>query len=197
MAGRPSKLNKERVDLIDQALRAGGSIANAAARAHIAPATYHEWQSRGLAALEEADWDLDAIEGKERPYAEFADTVIRARQDWELSSVAQIMRAGHGQPYEKVTTSTKEMWVWTNKDAGEGHKETLTDTRIERGVTYDWRALFELLRARNPKEYGRLTRTEISGPEGAPIEMMNVEDEAAAALAKVDDLTARRNRKAG
>lgn len=183
--GRPSKLTPERVERIDQALRAGAPVDVAASRGGIHPATFYDWAARGAAALEIVDHDLDAVLEAERPYAEFSDTVTRARHDWELGRLAQIQQAATGRPY-KITT--------TKQVLRDGEIVTLTETR--EGVEYDWRADAWLLERRNPQTYGKVWRTEVTGADGGPVQI-GVDDAAAEAEALVDELASRRARKAG
>ena len=182
----PSKMNAERTERIRQAILAGGSVDDAASRGNVSSSTYYEWAARGRAALEATDQDLDAVSDDDRPFAEFAETVDRARHDWELSQVAQIQHAGQGRPYETII----EKQVLTKTG------EIVTLTEIRRGIEHDWRALAWILEHRNPRVYGRATRVEHSGPEGAPIEV-NVDDLVARAEVAIDELAARRERQAG
>ena len=183
---RPTKLTPERMERIRQALIAGAPVGVAASHGGIAPSTFHTYNARGKAALEAADYDLDRVDTVDRPYAEFHDTTTRARHEWELGRVANIARAGSGRPY--TTTITKQTLT---KD---GEIVTLTETR--EGVEYDWRADAWLLERRNPQVYGKLYRAEVTGADGAPIEV-TVEDLVARAEAAVDELADRRQRKAG
>lgn len=183
--GRPSKLTAERQERIVQALRAGAPIGVAASRGGIHPSTYHEWDARGRAALERADHDPDRLDTVDRPYAEFSETVTRARHEWELGRLAEIQYAGTGRPYE--VTVTKEV---IHKDTG----EVVTLTEVRRGVEVDWRAAAWLLERRNPQVYGKVYRAEVTGPEGAAIEV-TVDDLVARAEAAVDELATRRQRR--
>ena len=162
--GRPTLCTPERTERIRQALIAGAPIGVAASRGPIAEGTFHEWHARGRAALETHNHDRTIIpaDHKERPFAEFAEATTRARHEWELGRLAHIAQAGHGHPY-KVTV-TKDV---LRKD---GTVVTLTETRegVEPG---DWRADAWLLERRKPHEYGRLTRTWLSGPDDQPIEV--------------------------
>lgn len=195
MAGRPTKLNEERTELIRQALLAGAPIGVAASRGGIAPRTYHEWEARGRAALERADHELERVDTVDAPFAQFAQTVTRARHEWELGTLGQIALTGRGRPYRETTTKSEQRIV-TNVETGQPETITLTTVTTKEGVEHDWRADAWLLERRNPQVYGKVYRAEVTGPEGAAIEV-TVEDLVARGEAAADELAARRERRAG
>lgn len=185
--GAPSKLTEERVGRIREALLAGAPTEVAAARAGIHRDTFFAWQARGLAALQTAGMDLDLVPEADRPFSDFADTVTRARSDWELGRLAQIQQAGVGRPYTKTRTRSWDQVVTLKDENGKNVNQvvTMTDTTVEEGLEYDWRADAWLLERRNPQRYGRQTKLEVQGE-------IKIEALADEADALVDELAARR-----
>lgn len=175
-----SMLTPERTERIRQALLVGASIGTAAARGGIHRATYHEWETRGRTALEEANGEIEAVAESERRYADFHDTVTRAIHDFELGRLVQIAQAGRGKPYRRTSTRTWDQVVSVKGEDGKNTQQvvTMTDVRVEEGEEYDWRADAWLLERRNPQEYGRATRLELTGKDGGPIEVVSSLDKA-------------------
>lgn len=161
---RPSSLTPERSERIRQALLSGAPITVAASRGGVAEKTYHRWASRGRAALEAVEWDLSEVPEADRIYGEFCQTVTRAIHDWELGRLALIQQAGQGRPYTKTRTRTWDQIVTLKDEDGNRTQQVvrLTDTTVEEGVEYDWRADAWLLERRHPDTYGRMTRMEIA-----------------------------------
>lgn len=192
---RPSKLTAEVGEQIRQAILAGAPLRVAASHGRIHEATLHRYQARGLAALEAADWTIDDVPAADRPYCEFYETVEAARRQWELGQLAVIQRAAQGQaavgadgrPAPVIETETR-----TTYDAAGNMTGSVVIER--RGLKPDWRAALTVLERRIPQEYGKTLRAEVTGPEGAPIEM-RVEDLVARGEAAIDELRARRDRK--
>jgi hypothetical protein len=134
-AGRPSKLTPERSRRCFEALAAGASRRLAAQHAGIDLTTFERWMKR---------------RGEE--YANFAEGVVRAEEEAELSLVATAQRCALG---GAVLT-----------------RETVTrpdGTRIvhETFAPPDGRLAVEILARRFPREWGRLDRIELSIKERA------------------------------
>ncbi len=188
--GRPTKLNAERTELVRRALLAGAPNAVAASHAGLSERSYYEYDARGQAALELADHNFDAVPDDERLFAQFSQIVREAHDEWELGRIAQIERAGMGREWKKVRTVTHDRLI-------DGKVVTFTTTTIEEGVDYDWKADAWLLERRNPGRWGRVTRTELSGPEGGAIPMapMNLDAAESEAAGLVDEFTEKRNKR--
>lgn len=186
--GASSKLTVERRDRICEALLAGASVQLACSRGKIHHDTHYQWLHRGEAALVAADHDLAKVPEAERHYSEYSEAVTYARDAWELSQVALVQRAAVAEPYKRTRETVKY-----DKQGKVTERTVVTEEGVDRG---DWRAAFELLRARKPQEYGRLTRTlEITGKDDGPIEVATPEEIAERARAKVIELAARRERR--
>lgn len=183
--GPRSKLNALTQQRVVTAVRAGASFEIAASQGRISVRTHHDWMARGRAVLEATDdGDPDQVADEvDRRFAVYARAVTQARDAWELTQVREIERAGDGIPYVKTRQQLTK----------DGEVVTLE----ERGVEHDWRARAWLLERRNPKRWGKVTRTELSGPEGKPMEIASVEDLEAEAAKLVDELSARRERRVG
>ncbi len=193
--GAPTKLTDDRVARIREALLAGAPSAVAAARGGIGSTAFYDWRAKGEAALALADHDLDQVPAETRPFAEFAETVTRARSDWELGRLAQIQQAGQGRPYRKTRTRTWDQVVTLKDENGKNVNQvvTMTDTTVEEGLEYDWRADAWLLERRNPTQYGRQTRVAVEGE----ITVEVTESLAEEADALVDELATRRAARGG
>lgn len=197
-SGRPSKLTDEVTQGVKEAILAGAPLHVAAAHARIHVATLHRYQSRGRAALDEADGDWALIPDGDRPFCDFYDAVEGARREWELGQLAVIQRAARGIPAtNRDGTQAPIIEVETRITYDADGNMTGKIVTERRGVKPDWRAAMTLLERRDPESYGRTTKTEITGAGGGPLEVTTVEDLAARATEQIDELLARRERKTG
>lgn len=146
-----------------------------------------EWtadQRAGLDDLEPDDADAlltDLVPEPDRPYWRFWLALTRARDIAEERLVDVVVQAATG--YDEVTVETREVLT---KD---GDIVTLTSTSTRH--VKDWRAGLAWLERSRPQEWGRYNRTELSGPDGGPIEIAGMEDARARGLALVSQLERR------
>lgn len=84
-SGRTTLLNKDRLDRVCSALRAGNTRRAAAAYAGIDDGTFLEWMRRGQGN--------DKVRPKTDLYAEFADAVKKAEAESEVALVATVRTA--------------------------------------------------------------------------------------------------------
>ncbi|MBW3601072.1 MAG: hypothetical protein KY434_00005 [Actinobacteria bacterium] len=96
--GRPTKLTPELAEPVVSTLRAGAYLVTAAAFASIDESTLHEWLARGR-----------GTHGRRRTarFAEFAESVARARAEAEVRSVDLVVRAG----VEHGDTASLRWWL--------------------------------------------------------------------------------------
>lgn len=90
---RPTKLTRKMATLIVQMLRAGNTVAAAAAVAGIRRGTLYEWLKRGARAREAADSSGARIPAEERVFAAFSADVERALAEAECEAVTRIRSA--------------------------------------------------------------------------------------------------------
>lgn len=83
--GRPSRLDKERVDSITSHVAEGKSVASAARMERIAPSTFYNWLDKAPESLPDDPTFDDA------PYAYLLDRFVRARGLGEDTYVRDIM----------------------------------------------------------------------------------------------------------
>lgn len=147
----------------------------------------NEWtadQRASLDDLDPADADallLDLVDETERPYWRFWQALTHARDVAEERLVDVVVQSATG--YDEVTIETREVLT---KD---GEIVTLTSTSTK--TIKDWRAALAWLERARPQEWGRYNRTELSGPDGGPIEIAGMEDARARGLALVAQLERR------
>jgi hypothetical protein len=180
---RPHKIDPESTAAICRAILDGASLQAAASHGRIHEATLHRYLARGKAALERADGDLERVDFVDRPFSEFCESVEAARKEWELGQLAIIHQAARG---ETTTTTVRD----------KNGEITSTVTVEKRGLRPDWRAALTLLERRNPREYGKTLRNEISGPDGGKIDM-TIDELVARGEAAADELARRRKRRLG
>lgn len=186
----------EPIATITQLLRAGEPQMHAQQQIGVANRTWHRWKKRGEEAL-----DVDDTHPRERPFREFYRLVSTASAEGLSARLLTVAHAATAHDENETITETKPVTVRTYNDQGKVVSEAIemhTTTRTIRRVgVYDWKAAQWLLEVGMPAIYGRAAqRVEVTGPDGAPIE---VDRDAAMAefLRQVDELEERRNRKTG
>jgi hypothetical protein len=180
---RPTLLTPDRAERIEQAVAAGNTVAASAAAVSITETTIINWMDRGrkerarLAQLPEGD-DPDPTTGeREGLYLAFLGRIEAARAAAEVQAVAIIRKAMSGWT---ETTTVEEQRV--GKD---GKVETVTKTTTAH--KFSWSAAAWWLERTRPAQYGRYTRTEVTGADGAPLIPADVEDLRARARQLVED----------
>jgi hypothetical protein len=167
--GRPGILTRERHKDIVGLVEAGNHMYTAAAAAGIGPSTLYQWLHLGREATA-AVAKGEPLTAQARAYAEFADAVVRARAIADARAVAVIERvmAGGSLISEEETV---------HPDGAVTTKRTYTPP--------DGRLALETVGRRSPDLWGRngVTRVEMTGADGGPIEVVE-ERTVAAALAE-------------
>ena len=124
------------------------------------------WIRRGQAERARLDelhpdgWTDKDVTKSEQIYVTFVARVETAQKEWEQEALAAIREAGVGEEFvETVTTRVDD-----------GSKVSVTESvRVKK--TKSWQALAWLLERRMPGEYARVSRTEVTGADGGPIEL--------------------------
>ena len=190
--GQPTKLTPERAERIEQAVAAGNTVAVAAGSAGISERSLMYWLDRGraetarLAALPDDDPDPTTAE-REAVFLQFLQRIEAARQTAEAQAVAIIRKAMTG--WTETTTTT------TERIGAKGEIETETKTSTVQ--KFNWNAAAWWLERTRPHQYGRFTRTEVTGADGAPLVPVGVEDLRARARQLVEDELAARRQQRG
>lgn len=141
--GRPTKLTAELTDQLAQILRAGNYLDTAADHAGIDRSTIYRW----LKAAEDDDAPAEL--------RAFRDALAHARADAEARMVATIFRDAIGGVVVKRTTRRF-------KDVTEV-EETITPP--------NGRVALEYLARSRPQSWSRRDKTELTGADGAPIQV--------------------------
>lgn len=154
------------LDRIHETIRRGGLIEDAAARCGVSKQTFYEWKRVGTKAA------TDLLQGRktaakltdeERKCVRFLDTVDRAESERKVFLLAILDREAQG---GVELTRTK---IATKVDQAGAVLSTTTTTETERtlpdATTARW-----LLERRWQQEFA-LRRIELSGPDGAGIEV--------------------------
>lgn len=192
-AGRPSKLTPQRHRIIVDAVAMGLDWKVAAAYAEVSQSSIEHWRRWGanawlvlsdvLADLDPAEWDR--IEGlpddptpdrrptardlaleehvpeRDRPYLRLFRAVERARAEFELRNIALVQEAAAG--YDAVEETTVE------EHDEQGRVVRRTVTRKVKPQRF-WAAAMTLLERRFPERYAQVSRHEVAGFHGGPIE---------------------------
>lgn len=184
----PLLLTEARFYALCAAVRAGATPNRASREANVSESTISHWLQQGRAvrarvAMAEHDVTLTDTEAAMLALLEGIESAAR---DWEQQGLDAIRAAGDGEDYEEsvITEVTK-----TNGDV----ERTLV---VKAGRKKQWQAWAWLLERRMPKEYARVTKNEISGVEGAPVQVETVAQKRERAVALVrDELAVRRARR--
>lgn len=179
--GRPGLLTPEIHQGIVDRVRKSGKHNVAANACGIGPSTMSHWLDRGIAYARHLGEGGDASD-VEVKYLNFAIDVAQAEADHHDTLIATIYELGN--EHEVITERITEVAAGQKQDDGTTKvsgdvKQTRT---IERRRESSAATLIWLAERLHPELYARLTRNEISGPDGAPIETestvnVNVRDE--------------------
>lgn len=174
--GRPRLLNAEVQAAIVAEIAKHGNHSLAAGSIGIGRTTMSMWLKRAYdyAMRLQAGEDHDDFE---EPFLTFATEVAKAEQAFRARCVSGIVELGepHDVVVEKIVEVTKDGVTTTTKS-------------IERRRGGEWQAIAWVLARLSPEEYERVVRSEISGPDGAPIETEQhviVKDESRERIARV------------
>ncbi len=91
--GRPTKLTPDVEQAIAAHIAEGAVQSDAAEATGVAQRTFYQWVSRGELALEDASGDLNSVPTGNRPFAQFAQSVKRARAEARISAVRAVRAA--------------------------------------------------------------------------------------------------------
>lgn len=184
--GRPSKLTPHTQAIICGAIVASHDIDLACTRAGIVRRTYDRWRKDGETELTE--WateleaagidldhlDLDTIDTERFPHGAFRLASEKALGDFELIRLGRISRAGEGVPVRKTVTKTRK---FKRVIDGKMQEVSETETTITEGIERAWQADAWLLERALGAKYARTVKSEVSGPDGAPVEIHESRDD--------------------
>ena len=86
-------LNEEMIAELTSVVGAGNYLDDAARYVGIGERTLFQWLSRGREALEQAEGDLDAVEPREKVFAQLVQALEKARSRAVVRSVALVQKA--------------------------------------------------------------------------------------------------------
>ncbi|MEN6545358.1 MAG: hypothetical protein ABFE07_04885 [Armatimonadia bacterium] len=146
--GRPTRITPELCQQFDQLLGAGNYFITVCTYLEIDESVAYDWLNKGTAGEDAAGQWPDA-------YREFAKSVKRASARAEISLVAEINR--HGRPHELRNP-----------------ERNAKGDVVASMLPGQWQALMTILERRFPDRWGRRDRlqAEVSGPEGAPVQIV-------------------------
>ncbi len=186
--GQPTKLTPAVQQSICNALRMGAYVETAVAHAGIPKQLHYRWMKRAAVELQRRDAHQRHLEeeahqdaARQRPiqkrvldkrkarddehldlcireqlWVDYADAVEKAMAEGEIGALGVVAKVAAG----GVLLSRK-----TTSMPGGG---TVVE---EKHARPEWTAAAWMLERRHPKKYGRLMRTEISGPDSGPVSM--------------------------
>lgn len=167
-----STLTEEVSSTILSAVLDGCSMEDAAGAVGIHKATLYRWQKRGREAIAAREQG-DAANPDDDPFVAFSEALETARFKSKVDAIRMWRKAILGWDYEETTVV--EM------------PDGSTKTTTKKGHRFDYRAVVEWLERRYPKEFGRIIRQELSGPDGEPIP---IEERARSLSAEVEKFLA-------
>lgn len=170
-AGRHTVLTPDRRILLVEGMRAGLTKELCAMRASIGLSTLMEWLARGRTDREEGyiphTFDVKSKQWvhtkgrKVSAFAEFVDAMEKAEAGRLAEALLLIRAAAKGG--EQVATEE----VTTTAPDG-----TVTKTRKTRLTQPDWKAAAWTAEKTRPRDYGVMVRTELTGAEGGPVQVV-------------------------
>lgn len=168
--GRPTKLDGSTQQIICNAIRNGLGYEQAATLAGIEYYTFRRWILRAEAELKRLEEHPRArMKQREKLYCDFCEAVQRAKAEGEQFNADVINQAAAG----GVTyTETKQVKAFDPATQA----FIVTEETITIKVTQpDWRAAAFVLERRHPERWTRHQKTELSGPDGQPIQITSIE----------------------
>ncbi len=123
--------------------------------------TIYRWRQRGREAWEaRGETDYPTLAEMDDPYEVFYVETAKARFEAKVEALGAVRRAFRG--YDETRTKTKKK---RNEDGDLEviEEETTTVTK------FDWQAAMTWLERAFPKEFTRLLRAELGGPDGGAI----------------------------
>ena len=175
---RPTKLTGEVQDRLVMAIRAGNYLETACAYAGIDYSTYRRWFKRGMDEFERVAEDRRRkIRQSEEGFCEFCEAVTRARAEVEMRNVALVQKAAMERDVTKTVTTERVVVTSTGQvlPGPDGKPMREVTTRTETHREFEWRAALEWLARSFPERWGNKVRQEITGKDGKPIQVQNVE----------------------
>jgi hypothetical protein len=173
--GQPAKLNPLRRKILVESHRAGLTRQLSAQRANVGESTLYQWLQKGHEDREKGvkpwPWDPKAENWVPHPgkgfsrETELLEAMERAEADGLTEALLGIRAAGKGGEAVAVEKTTTR-----NPD---GSVTTVERTRLTQP---DWKAMAWLAERRRPRDYGGVTRTEVSGPNGGPVQVGSLLD---------------------
>ncbi len=184
------RLTTERHRAIVAAVQTGMSMERAGGLVNISPATISGWISRGRNADHAArtaghtpDDDPDVADGVpdvDRAFWRLWYDVETARAQAVQDALLTIRQAARGWDVVETTETVKQVPVSTADDGRVVYADEVT-TVTKRGTARHWQAAAWFLERTLPDEFGRRTRTELTGAHGGPVEVAPVDARAEAA----------------
>ncbi len=164
--GRPTKFDAEKGRRICECLKAGADRKAAAGSVGVHYHTFLRWLEKGR-------------EAKSGPFREFLDAVSQAEEECAVRNAAILNKAANGWDSGGRTRTVKTVFrtrktrhpdgtVTEEPVALEEVTETETITR-----EFDWRAALEWLKRRRREDWSEKTISEVSGPDGGPLQIQH------------------------
>lgn len=169
-------LTAELADQITNFVTDGASVEDAAGAVGVHKSTVFRWQARGREAIASRAAGSDPAASDDL-FVAFAEGLETARYKSKVEAIRMWRKAILGWDEKETTTVTV-----TTPDG-----KTTTRTTIREGHNFDYRAVVEWLERRYPKEFGRLIRQEITGPD---VDELPIEERVAALVAEVESALA-------
>lgn len=204
--GRPSLLTPDRAEAIIKAVREGCSAHAAASKGAVDERTCLAWLARGRterqrqAALDDNDHAPGTILPREVPYLQFLLAIEKAAAEWEAEALEAIRQAGIGEDAEEtVVTETLGGWDGTTRNAdGSPVLHVVGRTVVvKKRKQKAWQANAWLLERKLPDQYARVTKTELTGADGGPVEIESIDALREQATKVLDELATKRALRAG
>ena len=172
------KFSRERRLMLVEGIRAGLTKELAAMRARISEATFHAWLAKGREARAngwkpwpweqgtdgKGDWAAGPLKKHSREL-ELLEACEKSEADRITEALLAIRSAGRGG--EPIATEE------TRETAPDGTVRTTRKTKL---AAPDWKAMSWIAEKTRPRDYGGIQRTEVSGPEGAPVQITSLVD---------------------
>lgn len=140
------------IESVAGAISVGASVTDTAGALGLGRSTLYRWLKEGKEAAQlkaEGHTSYDALK------LQLFEEVEKATHEAKVEALMALRKGFRGWTQTETTTTSED---------GKPTK-TVTKTR----TMFDWQAALAYLERKHPREFARLLRTELSGPDGTPL----------------------------
>jgi hypothetical protein len=145
--GRPLLLNDKVITDVELALKAGAYPETAAAFAGVNTKTFRDWLTKGAKAAQKFERGQEELTDNEKVLKKFHEVTKKALAEVEVTLGTLVIRAARGGP------------ILDSKGKQVGYQQPM------------WAAAMTMLERRFASRWSRVSRHEVTGSDGGPVEV--------------------------